>query len=474
MAGGTFTSQNKVRPGAYINTEGSLAITSVDTDTGVVILPLESLSWGPVGVSIPVDASTRFLQSFGRPIDSAELMLLREVLKNASQVKVVRMNSGTKAKADASDYLKAEALYPGTTGNDITLKMFVQPSGTVNRLTLETYLSYPTPEGGTMNTLAYSQSVTMQKGPGEGEDAEDVDIYPDASEFSDNPYVAINLLAGGFTDQVTVALEGGTNIAPTPTQYEALNNILSTEEFNYLAWTGTSSPLAVVTLIQSLRENEGKKVQIVVPDPVSPTGNGSTSFDYEGVIKVPNGVRLEDGTELSPYEATAWVAGANAGAGVASSITYKDYQGSTEAIPKYSNDKTIELLQLGYTLFTDKRGVAVVEQDLNSLVTLTSGKSPVFKKNRVMRTLDAIANNSKQAFEDNYIGKVPNTLDGRELFKADRINYFDGLQGAGAIQNFTPEDIEVTAGEQIEGVVLNVNIQPIDAMEKLYMSVKVL
>lgn len=92
----------------------------------------------------------------------------------------------------------------------------------------------------------------------------------------------------------------------------------------------------------------------------------------------------------------------------------------------------------------------------------------------MLRCLDDIANNSKKAFEDNFIGQINNDQDGRELFKADRINYFNALQGAGAITGFSADDLEISAGIEKDSIVLNVQVQPVDAMEKLYMTVEVL
>ena len=100
-------------------------------------------------------------------------------------------------------------------------------------------------------------------------------------------------------------------------------------------------------------------------------------------------------------------------------------------------------------------------------------KNQDFRKNRVLRVLDDIANNTKITFEDNYIGKVNNDTDGRELFKADRIAYFDALVGQGAITDFASDDIEVLPGNAKDAIVVNVAVQPVDALEKLYMTVEV-
>ena len=49
MAGGTWTSQNKVLPGTYINVKSQGSINANVGDRGVVAIA-EPLSWGPSGV----------------------------------------------------------------------------------------------------------------------------------------------------------------------------------------------------------------------------------------------------------------------------------------------------------------------------------------------------------------------------------------------------------------------------------------
>lgn len=462
MAGGTWTRQNKVRPGAYINTEGRQTVIGTDGVTGTVLLPVK-VSWGPEGVPVEVNGTTNFLQTFGKTLDDPELLLVRETLKNASTVKTVRLSGGVKAETEPTSGIKAEALYSGTTGNKINLQVYVKPGAGADYLVIETYLKY-TSNGEESETLVYSQSVKMAK------DSSDDNVLPDVQAFSDNPFVQITALAMPV-DKVNLVLSGGTTIDSTTT--DKLIEVMETTEFNFAAWPGETGAEELINVIRKLREDEGKKVQLVIGAPITPTGNVVVGADYEGIIQVANGVVLSDGTEISPYQATAYVAGASAKAGVSSSLTYSTYQGSVESTPKYNNEKIIDLLQSGYMVFVDKRGVAVIEQDINSLVTITGTKGDNFKKNRVLRTLDFIANDSKKSFEDNFIGKVNNTIDGRELFKADRISAFDALQGQGAIQEFVPDDIVVEEGIQREGVYLHVDIQPVDAMEKLYMTVKV-
>ena len=69
------------------------------------------------------------------------------------------------------------------------------------------------------------------------------------------------------------------------------------------------------------------------------------------------------------------------------------------------------------------------------------------------------------------MGKVNNNADGRSLLKAALVDYFVTLQSMSAIQNFEPDDVTVDAGTDTDAVVVNAYIQPVDSIEKIYVTV---
>lgn len=430
MAGGTFTSQNKVRPGAYINFKAEVSTGSSEAVAGTVALPL-AVDFGPAGVTA-VNSGTNLLQ-FGHTLGDAQMLPLREALKNASEVLVFRIGGGAKATG-TSNGLTVDAKYPGARGNDIAVVVKKLTTGGVQ-----------------VDTTLAGQVVDSQ-------------VVATAEALVDNDLVTFT--GSPEVTDGTIALEGGTNTTGTGADYADFFDAIQVYDFNTMAITAedNSTKALAAGFIRRLREDEGKKVQVIL-------GNYEGA-DYEGVINLANGVVL-DGQTLTPEQATAWYAGAAASAGVSASLTYTAYQGATDASPRLTNADTIENLRKGNVVFTEKRGQAVVEQDINTLVSFDATKNQDFRKNRVLRVLDDIANNTKITFEDNYIGKVNNDVDGRELFKADRIAYLDGLVGQGAITNFEADDIEVLAGNAKDSVVVNAAVQPVDAMEKLYMTVEV-
>ena len=432
MAGGNFTTQNKVRPGAYVNFKAEVSTGTSDAVGGVVTLPLE-VDFGPSGV-VAVSAETD-LTAFGYGLGDKALQPLSEALKNANTVLLFRIGGGGGSKATGTGKgLTATAKYAGERGNAIHVVIEKQANESIK---VDTVLA---------GKLVDSQQVAR------GADLKENQLVT---------FEAVDPLTDG-----TIQLAGGANATGTGADYAAYFEAIQVYDYNVMALpvadSGTKALAAGFT--RRLREQEGKKVQVVL-------GNYDGA-DYEGVINVANGVVL-NGEVLTPEQTTAWVAGASAAAGVANSLTYTPYQGATDASPRFTNAETIEQIKKGNIVFTEKRGQAVIEQDINTLVSYSAEKNQDFAKNRVLRVLDNIANNTKITFEDNYIGQVNNDVDGRELFKADRIAYFDSLVAAGAIEAFEADNIQVLAGNSKDSIVVNAAVTPIDAMEKLYMTVEV-
>ncbi|WP_203638888.1 phage tail sheath family protein [Levilactobacillus wangkuiensis] len=450
MAGGTWTTQNKRRPGAYINTKG-VAQAKPDTTLGrTLLINSEKLNWGANGVT-EVDAGTDFKAVLGTTLD--KLVTLKETLKGALTVLFLNTNSGEKATVAPEALPWAfTAKYAGTKGNDLTISVEKDPADT----TLVT-----------ITTLFGTEVVNEQSLR-----------TTNAAGLEANAYVDVAFTAEGAAEKLdalsattTYPLVGGTT-KPTDVT-DVLNDVMGTENYNVVTTAGFAVDNDIHGLVAAatkrLREDEGYKIRAVVPGQ-----EGGTKYDYEGVSVVNNGVELTDGTVLTTTQAAGWFAGASSAADEATSLTYTAYPDAVAASPKRTNEQTITALNAGQVVFTTRRdGTVVVEQDINSLLTVTDDKPKSFQKNRTMRTLDTIAMNTSESFEDSFIGKVGNDATGRGLFKADRATYLQGLADARVIQAFDPEDITVDPGTDADAIVVTLGITPIDSMEKLYMTINV-
>ena len=119
LGGGTFVTQNKTLPGAYINFVSAAAASATLSDRGIATMPLE-LDWGKEGEVFEVtngDFQKNSMEIFGYEYTNDKLKGLRDLFLGARTLYAYRLNGGgTKA---SNTY--AEALYGGTRGNDLKI-----------------------------------------------------------------------------------------------------------------------------------------------------------------------------------------------------------------------------------------------------------------------------------------------------------------------------------------------------------------
>lgn len=219
----------------------------------------------------------------------------------------------------------------------------------------------------------------------------------------------------------------------------------------------------IASYIKAMRDGEGIKCQAVL---------ANYKGDHEGIIDVVQGITLSGGRTLTAAEVTAWVAGATAGAGMTVSNTGRTYDNAVDVSPRMTRTEMEVAITAGKFIFkVDAVQNVTVVYDINSLTTFTAEKGKMFCKNRVVRTVDNIVNDITKIFEGGYIGKVNNNSEGRTLLKASLTDYFNTLLTLGAIQNFETDDVSVTAGNATDAVVVDAHIQPVDSVEKIYITV---
>lgn len=224
-----------------------------------------------------------------------------------------------------------------------------------------------------------------------------------------------------------------------------------------------SNKEAVKTFVKSMRDVEGVKVQAVLANYLG---------DSEAIINVVQSVVLKDGTKLKAEEVTAYVAGLCAGASITTSNTNKAYEGAIDVEPRMTKTQLEEAVSQGKFVFkVDGMQNVTVAYDINFLTTFTEAKSKIFAKNRIVRTLDNIANDISKIFEASYIGKIDNNVEGRNILKGALVDYFKTLQNMSAIRDFDAKDVEIKQGTNIDSVLVDAQIKPVDSVEKIYLTV---
>ena len=432
MAGGTFKTQNKVRPGAYINIVGTEKANVPVSERGILVLPLKLDFGAKVNV---VDYQSDFKKLYGHELYDLELLAINDGLKGAAKIIVYRLNDGGVKATISDDNITVTAKHAGTRGNSLSVAITEKTDG---KFIVETYLD---------GEVVDSQEITSK------------------DELANNDYVEFNVTT--LIATAGLVLTGGTDAEITNSAYTDFLAYIETQKYNTIAFNISEEECTTLVpiiknFIERQREDLGVKVQAVVP--VS-----SVKTDYEGIIQVENGVKLTDGTVIDKSAITAYIGGLTAGGDVATSNTYVKYDGAAEPYPAKTHEEIIESIKAGNIVFNED---CKIETDINSLVTFENGKISSMAKNRTIRVLDSICNDIKDTFNNKYIGKVSNDEDGRNLLKADIISYMQNLEELGAIEEFdTGTDITVVQGENKDVIVATIAVKTIDSMEKLYMTI---
>lgn len=440
-----FLSYNKTRPGAYFNFKSVPRPLMQVGDRGIASIPIE-LNWGATGELIELFSDELLngdsLAKVGFTAFDSESKLVNLMLQYCYKVLLYRTNTaGAKATKTVGE-LTATAKYSGTFGNKITIA--IVENGEL--FDVNTFVDGSQKDSQTVATV---------------------------DELENNDFVDFSG-TGALTANAGIALTGGTNgtAVAKATYYPDYLALLETANFQTfgcpdLEDTDSTLKANVLTFVKNQRNNEERFIQGVVAN--------YPAADYEGIISVKNGF-VVNGENVTKEEAAAVVAAMTAGANVNESNTNKVITGATDLIGKYTNSQIIDALKGGEFLFTpNSRGEIKVEQDINSLHTFTTEKNYAFSKNRVERVLDEIGTTVKDTWEQSFMGKLNNDADGRDIFKSNLISYFEELQRIGAIQEFAgADDIEIMQGADLDVVIVNTWIKPVDSMEKLYFTVNVI
>lgn len=443
MAGGSWTSQNKVLPGVYIRFKTGSTLGLTVGERGVVTI-CEPMSWGPVAQVTPVTLTTDMTPITGYDITAPQNQFLQEMFKGSNRtsapttILLYRPSASGSAQATVTTgELTATAVYPGARGNDITIVIteLTEPASTF-----------------TVSTVVDGTVVDQQ-------------TAAQISELTANDWVTWSG-TGALAATTGAALTGGQDGTVQSAAYSTYLTAIEPYKFDIMVYDGedTTVQTALLAFIERINENNGQYCQLVASDLTNP--------DSRYVINVNSPVTLSDGTQLTAQQVTWWVAGAQAGAMYNQSLTYAQYPGAVSTV-MWTSDEYANQLQAGNFVLFAEDGVVKVMQDINTLVTYTEDIGQVYSKNRVMRLCNTIANDIFKQFSESFIGVVNNNEAGRARFQAAIVGYLQEIQDNQGIQNFDAEDVEVLPGTAIDAIVVNVAIQAVDSVEKIYMTIEV-
>lgn len=421
--GGTFLTHNKVLPGAYINFVSKARALGGISDRGIVAISMK-LDWGKEDKVVNIyseDFESNALKIFGYTYTSEQLKPIREIFKNANQIKFFRLGTGNKATAKIGE-LNITAIYGGSRGNKIKIK--ISNNLDENTFTVFTYME---------ENLVDEQTVSS------------------IEQLEKNNFVLFSG-AGSLTSNAGTNLSGGTDNEVNNGEYSKFLEAIEAEIFNVLIYDGDDEITKglFTSFTKRLRDDEGVKFITVL--------HNYAKADYEGVVSLKNDKNI-----------IYWLGGALASAEINESITNKKYDGEYEFDAKFSNSELKESIKNGELIFYYDAGDKKVLKDINTFTSFSTDRNSDFSNNQVIRILDTTANDVARIFNDYYLGKMQNDELGRDIFKSELIDYFKQLQSIRAIDNFNDNDIKIYKGTEKGDVVLDILIEPVSCMDKLYM-----
>lgn len=430
LGGGTFTLQDRVVPGAYINFISANRSDVSMSGRGIVAVPL-SMSWGPERKVCRITAS-EFRSDcetlLGYPEDSAEMLPFRELFRNAVTVFYYRLNADA---VKASNNL-GTAKYGGIRGNAI--RLVVQKNVDNQELyDVKTYMGA---------ALCDRQTVS------------------EAGDLKDNDFVVFKKDAA-LEETAGMEMSGGTDGGPVNGEaYQDFLDKIQSCFFHVLTCSAAdaSTKNLFTAYTKRMRDEMGIKFQTVL---------FQTAADYEGIISVENKCAEKDSGLVY------WTAGASAGCAVNASNTNRLYDGEYTVDTGYKQSELESGVKAGKMMFHRVGEDVRVLSDVNTFISYTEEKGNGFSENQTIRVLDQVGNDIASLFNTKYLGNVPNNESGRMSFWDDVVTYNKALAKMNAIEAVEADAIKVSAGKTKRAVVVENPIQPVNCMEILYMTVVV-
>lgn len=429
LGGGSFTTQNKKLPGAYINFVSAASASPELSARGIATMPLD-IDWGVEGEIFEVtnaDFQKNSQKIFGYAYDHPKLKGLRDLFIGTKTLFAYRLNGGGAKAANAF----ATALYGGTRGND--LKIVIQANADDDKK---------------FDVITYLGTVKV-----------DTQTVSSAAELVANDYVTFKADAA-LAITASIPLEGGANAEVTGASHQTYLD--KAESYTYNTMGVVTDDETIIKLYAAynkrMREELGVKFQLVTY---------RYAADFMGVIGVKNKVTDEGWSAAS---LVYWVTGIQAGCEVNKSCQNKKYDGEFTVDVAYTQTELTQCVENGeFVLHRVNSDIRVLE-DINTMVTTTDEVGDIFKDNQVIRVIDQLGNDDAVLFNTKYLGVVPNKASGRTSLWSDLVKIRQQLQEIGAIENFADSDVTVEQGDNKKSVVAKSAIEVVVNMGKLYLT----
>lgn len=431
---GSFTIQDKVLPGIYVNVKGEADVGSTLGSRGKVAVALD-LDWGmDTGDIVKITAKQFYSECnklFGYNYYDAKMQILREIFKGASEVYVYRLNGdyladdSPAAKSSSANF--ANAKYAGVRGND--LKIVVSAS---------------IDHEGKYDVVTYLADMIVDR-----------QVGVDENSLKDNDFVTF-LKDDGFTlGAGSKVLSGGANSKVSGGAHNDFLIKLEAYQVNVVGCVYETEGLSEIyaSWVKNQRDIYGNCIQAVLYNQPA---------DHEGIINVDDSIAM-----------VPWVMGKSAGCELNASLQNVVYDGEVKPVKSYTQFELETALKAGKFVLHRVGDTYRVLADINSLVSISGDKTEDLKMNQQIRVIDQINIDTSEVWVNAFLGKVPNNKSGRISFWSRIITLLNEYVSMGAIEEFDSEEVTVDEGTQRGSVVVMIPVQVATMLEKAYVTIVV-
>lgn len=291
----------------------------------------------------------------------------------------------------------------------------------------------------------------------------------DATELKDNNFVVFNKESELSVNGGDV-FKGGTDGSVDGSAHEKARNAFETISCNIVAVPTTDKEIqdAYIAYVKRQRDEYGIKFQIVLP-----SIEREAPINHEGVISYVN--EVANPVKDKQSDLCYWLAGAEAGVPVQSSITAKYYDGNFTVKANATRADQTKAIRAGEILFHKVGDDVVILRDINTFTKVERGdeekKSTEFSSNQVIRVLDGITTETARIFNTYFLGKRGNTSLQRAELRNQLLRIRETYEQIGAIDEYDPTTLVINRGAKPNEVVGSDGIRPVQAMDTLYFTI---
>ena len=212
-------------------------------------------------------------------------------------------------------------------------------------------------------------------------------------------------------------------VAATNTSYTDALKRLAVKKFNYLAVPGIASANVsdISDWISAQRSANRRAKKAVLPN---------SAGDSEAIINFTTSDIKTDTKTYTTAQYCARIAGLLAGIPLSQSSTYRVLPEVVSITESTTPDTDINA---GKFILINDGAQIKTGRGVNSLQTVSGGKTEDMKKIKIVEGMDLIADDILSAFENDYVGQVANSYDNKQLFVTAVQKYINDMTDEGVL-----------------------------------------